>query len=83
MQGQETCTQQMCKWTLPSFQTSVQYLPVAEIDFTSACNKKHKLDNTINSLNATSEHIMQGTIRDTDTRKNYPTNEKWNSFISV
>ena len=50
MQGQETCTQQVCQWLLPSFQKNVEYLPVASIDFTSASTKKRKLDNAINNL---------------------------------
>ncbi len=36
-----SCTQQKCQWTIPSFQKNIPYLPVKEIDFTSA-KKQHK-----------------------------------------
>ena len=46
--------QQACKWILPSFSKNVEYLPIADIDFTSASNKKRKLDSVIDSTDASS-----------------------------
>ena len=37
-----TCTQEKNKWLLPSHVREIPYLPVSEIDFTSA-KKKHEL----------------------------------------
>jgi hypothetical protein len=42
--GTTTCTQQKCEWIVPSFQKEIPYLPVKEIDFTSARRKKTKLE---------------------------------------
>ena len=47
LKGKETCTQRKCEWILPSFQKNVQYLPLKDIDFTSAKGKKRKLDKSI------------------------------------
>ena len=44
MEEVQTCTQQQCGWIVPSASTSVQYLEVKDIDFTSARGKKRKLD---------------------------------------
>ena len=37
-----TCTQEKNKWLLPSHMKEIPYLPVSEMDFTSA-KKKHEL----------------------------------------
>ena len=42
-----TCTQEACQWNIPSYLKSVEYLPIKEIDFTSARGKKRKLDEAI------------------------------------
>ena len=42
-----TCTQEACQWIIPSYLKSVEYLPIKEIDFTSARGKKRKLDEAI------------------------------------
>ena len=47
IQGKQTCTQRKCEWILPSFQKDVEYLPIKDIDFTSAKGKKRKLDDSI------------------------------------
>ena len=47
--GTSTCTQQKCQWVVPTFQKSIPYLPVKEIDFTSAKVKKRKIDDAANS----------------------------------
>ena len=49
LQGKQTSTQRKCEWILPSFQKDVEYLPIKEIDFTSAIGKKRKLDELIDS----------------------------------
>ena len=48
IQGKETTTQQKCEWIMPSFKKKCQYLPVKDIDFTSARGKKRKFDDAIN-----------------------------------
>ena len=42
-----TCMQEACQWIIPSYLKSVEYLPIKEIDFTSARGKKRKLDEAI------------------------------------
>ena len=78
MRGQETCTQQMCQWILPSFQKNVEYLPIASIDFTSAYTKKRKLDNALDDLNAATSQQMQ--VNDRVTRKELPSHEEMERF---
>lgn len=43
-QGVITPTQNQCSWVVPSYLKSAEYLPVKNIDFTSAKGKKRKLD---------------------------------------
>jgi len=43
----KTCTEESCKWIIPSFLKEVQYLPIKDIDFTSAKGKKQTLDDKI------------------------------------
>ncbi len=45
------------KWILPSFSANVEYLPIADIDFTSAASKKQKLDDKINNVGETSSTL--------------------------
>lgn len=45
--GDRTCTQEACQWILPSFLKEVEYLPVREMDLTSARGKKRLLDGQI------------------------------------
>ena len=47
MQGTKTCTQEECQWIIPSYLKTVEYLPIKDIDFTSAKGKKRKLDEVI------------------------------------
>lgn len=42
MRDSSTCTQEKSKWILPSHVREIPYLPVSEIDFTSA-KRKHNL----------------------------------------
>ena len=42
-----TCTQEKCQWIIPSYLKNVEYLPIKNIDFTSAHGKKRKLDEAI------------------------------------
>ena len=51
LKGTETCTQQRCEWIMPKFQRDMDYLPIEDIDFTSAKHKKRKLDEAIDSNN--------------------------------
>ena len=40
IQGKQTSMQRKYDWIMPSFQKNVQYLPIKDIDFTSARVKK-------------------------------------------
>ena len=42
-----TCTQQTCQWIIPAYFKKIDYLPIKNIDFTSALGKKRKLDQII------------------------------------
>ena len=42
-----TCTQEASQWIRPHYLREVEYLPIKEIDFTSAHGKKRKLDSQI------------------------------------
>ena len=35
-----TCTQEKCKWVIPSYQREIPYLPVKDVDFTSVKGKQ-------------------------------------------
>ena len=60
-----------------SFSKNVEYLPIADIDFTSASNKKRKLDSVIDSTDASSS--MK--VNHVDVRsKNLPSYEEMNCF---
>lgn len=47
-----TCTQQKCKWVLPSYQREIPYLPVKDIDFTSAKGKQK-----MNEVNTSQDQV--------------------------
>ena len=51
--GESTCTQQKCQWAIPAFQKDIPYVPIKDMDFTSAKAKKRKIDNEINSSDCT------------------------------
>ena len=53
LQGSETCTGRKCEWIMPKFQKDMQYLPIKNIDFSSAKKKKRKLDEVIEGSNST------------------------------
>ena len=44
-----TCTQQTCQWIIPAYFKKIEYLPIKDLDFTSALGKKRKLDQIIDS----------------------------------
>ena len=56
MEEVQTCTQQQCGWIIPSASTTVQYMEIKDIDFTSARGKKRKLN-----------EILEGTQTSSDT----------------
>ena len=63
----QTCTQQQCEWIIPSSLKSVDYLPIKDIDFTSARSKKRKLDDMINISESTEEvSILANDSKPTD-----------------
>ena len=39
-----TCTQQKCKWIIPGYQRDIPYLPVKNLDFTSAKAKQKMIE---------------------------------------
>jgi len=45
-----TCTQQTCQWIIPAYFKKIEYLPIKNIDFTSALGKKRKLDQIIDAV---------------------------------
>ena len=61
-----TCTQEACQWLIPSYLKSVEYLPIKEIDFTSAKGKKRKLDEAIDQdtdpTNITEVSVARGKV---------------------
>ncbi len=80
IQGKETCTQQSCKWILPSFcAANVDYLPIADIDFTSAASKKRKLDDMINNVGETSSTLKTVEVK----RKKFLPARKWTASMSA
>jgi len=44
LQGMKTVTESECSWIIPSYLKSAHYLPIKDIDFTSARGLKRKLD---------------------------------------
>ena len=44
-----TCTQQSCQWIIPAYFKKIEYLPIKDLDFTSALGKKRKLDQITDS----------------------------------
>lgn len=46
----KTCTQEACKWIMPSYLKEVEYLPIKDINFTSARGKKRTLDDQIKAV---------------------------------
>ena len=39
-EDRKTCTDKSCEWKMPTFQKSIEYAPINNIDFTSAKRKK-------------------------------------------
>ena len=58
IQGKQTSTQRKCEWIMPSFLKNVEYLPIKDIDFTSANGKKRKLDERIASTVPSTEQTV-------------------------
>lgn len=59
--GGRTCTQQKCQWVIPSYQREIPYLPVKDLDFTSAKGKHKALekpDDTGASLQEAKSNII-------------------------
>ena len=55
MEEVQTCMQQQCGWIMPSASTTVQYLEIKDIDFTSARGKKRKLDEMLDGSESSSD----------------------------
>ena len=45
----KTCTAGLCTWNVPTLK-KIQYLPIKDIDFTSAKTKKRKLDQDLEGI---------------------------------
>ena len=78
IQGTETCTQRKCEWILPSYLKKIEYLPIAEIDFTSAKGKKRKLDEAINDpeYDRSKKHLV---VMSQNTK--FPTHDEMDTFF--
>ena len=50
LQGKQVSTQHKCEWIIPSYLKSMEYLPVKNIDFTSAKKRKRTLDEAIDTF---------------------------------
>ena len=74
IQGKQTCTQRKCKWILPSFQKDVEYLPIKDIDFTSAKGKKRKLDESVGCT------LPKKSFSNSNTATITPGNEDYEAF---
>ena len=55
----KTCTEESCKWIIPSYLKEVQYLPIKDIDFTSARGKKRTLDEQIKAVDVEEEDNVE------------------------
>lgn len=55
----ETCTQQQCQWVIPAYQREIPYLPVKDINFTSAKRKTKTVDGNILSAAGSSNTSEQ------------------------
>ena len=66
LQGMKTITESECSWIIPSYLKSAQYLPIKDIEFTSARGLKRKLDGTINNpesvLNESAVYTATGQV---------------------
>jgi len=49
LQGTKAVAESECSWFIPSYLKSAQYLPIKNIDFTSARGLKRKLDGAIDN----------------------------------
>ena len=47
MNDSNTCTQHKCKWVTPSYQKDIPFVPVKDLDLTSARSRKAKVDATL------------------------------------
>ncbi len=47
LNGKVTCTQEQCKWVIPSYQNNIPYCPIKDLDFTSAKGKKKLIDDAL------------------------------------
>ena len=87
IQGKETCTSQTCQWILPSVKKKVEYLPIADIDFTSASAKKRKLDHAIDSmdgnLDSNFEQVKDDVCRQTELPSYKEMDTSMNASVSV
>ena len=57
LNGTTTCTQLKCSWVVPSYQADIPYVPIGELDFTSAKTKMKELKGS--ELSATSTSSLQ------------------------
>ena len=55
----KTCTQESCQWIIPPYMKSVKYLPIKEIEFTSARVMKRKLDEAIGDDTSLHTHCSE------------------------
>ena len=80
LQGKQTSTQNKCEWIIPSYLRKVEYLPVKNIDFTSARKQKRNLDEAINAVE---EDVQVQTIFSRDQSFNPDLNAFFNDLSSA
>ena len=63
VKGAKATTDSQCGWIVPTYLKSAEYLPVKDIDFTSARGLKRKLDEVIDDADVpTTEEAKVSTI---------------------
>ena len=81
IRGKQTCTQGECEWIIPSFKAKMEYLPIKDVDFTSAMGKKRKLDERIDVDSESQSHdAPQTRSRAAKKAVNLPSDEQMDAF---
>ncbi len=83
LHGTETCTQRQSEWVMPTFQKNMEYLPVKDIDFSSAKIKKIKLDDAIDSVSNTAVPCSINNLSGNSAKNvSFPSANEMNSLYS-
>lgn len=79
-----TVTQEKAYWMMPAETTSIDYMPIKDIDFTSASASKQRLDVNISNLSGPSPLCnkmpkLPRTLKENNIQP--PTTEEWSTFL--